>query len=254
MRTGFVSWQRLFVEGSAIVVSILLAFAIDAWWQQRQELAADNARLRSVHEELATHKSLLSEAIEAHQISVENGVKLLGIISRGEKAADTKEISRLLDGLVNFYQINAPFGSLETAVASGAIARMRDTALASSLASWPTAIEDLLEEERAGGEQVAFQFLPHLAARMPLGEAYRMRLEVPQARGFDVVESLRLKGLPPSPHPTSYSALFDDYTVENEILQLMIWAQGGLAEAVLFAEKLDRLMSELEACLNRHSC
>lgn len=248
------SWKRPLAEGGAIVVSILLAFSIDAWWQERQELAADNARLRSVYEELATHRSLISEAIEAHQLSVENGVRLLAIISAGEQAADKDEISRLLDGLINFYQINAPFGSLETAIASGAIARMRDTALASSLASWPTAIEDLLEEEHAGGQQVAFQFLPHLAARMPLGETYRMRLQMPQARGFDAVQSLRLDNLPQSPHPTRYSALFDDYTVENEILQLMAWAQGALAEAVLFAEKLDGLMSELESCLIRRRC
>ena len=29
-------WPRLLVEGVAIVASILLAFGIDAWWQDRQ--------------------------------------------------------------------------------------------------------------------------------------------------------------------------------------------------------------------------
>jgi hypothetical protein len=32
-----VSIRRLIAEGSAIVVSILFAFSIDAWWDERQE-------------------------------------------------------------------------------------------------------------------------------------------------------------------------------------------------------------------------
>jgi len=31
------SWARVLAEGSAIVVSILLAFGIQAWWEERQE-------------------------------------------------------------------------------------------------------------------------------------------------------------------------------------------------------------------------
>ena len=36
-----IQWKRLFVEAVAIVGSILLAFAIDAWWEDR----SDNVRL-----------------------------------------------------------------------------------------------------------------------------------------------------------------------------------------------------------------
>lgn len=150
MATDLVSWKRLSIEGAAIIASILFAFAIDAGWEQRQELAADNARLHGVYEELATHKKLISEAIEAHQRTLDDGRSLLKIISQPGENADADEIARLIDGLINFYQINAPFGSLETAISSGAIARMRNTALASPLASWPTAIEDLLEEQQRG--------------------------------------------------------------------------------------------------------
>ncbi len=32
-----IDWPRLLAEGAAIVVSILLAFGIDAWWDDRQE-------------------------------------------------------------------------------------------------------------------------------------------------------------------------------------------------------------------------
>ena len=32
-----VPWKRLTAEGMAIIVSILLAFGIDAWWEDRQQ-------------------------------------------------------------------------------------------------------------------------------------------------------------------------------------------------------------------------
>jgi hypothetical protein len=39
-----IAWPRMFVEGVVIVVSIFLAFAIDAWWDDRQQ--AEEARLQ----------------------------------------------------------------------------------------------------------------------------------------------------------------------------------------------------------------
>jgi len=35
--TKQIQWARLIAEGAAIIVSILIAFAIDAWWADRQE-------------------------------------------------------------------------------------------------------------------------------------------------------------------------------------------------------------------------
>lgn len=61
------SWKRLLVEGSAVVLSILLAFAIDAAWEQRQEEKADLEQLTGLYQELQSHKILLAEAIKAHR-------------------------------------------------------------------------------------------------------------------------------------------------------------------------------------------
>lgn len=62
MNTSNLSWKRLFVEGSAVVLSILLAFAIDAAWDERQEDESDLAQLRGLYQELQSHKILLAEA------------------------------------------------------------------------------------------------------------------------------------------------------------------------------------------------
>ena len=50
--TRQVPWLRILAEGSAIVVSILLAFGIQAWWEDRQERAVETALLTGLIEDL----------------------------------------------------------------------------------------------------------------------------------------------------------------------------------------------------------
>lgn len=47
-----IPWKRLTAEGAAIVVSILLAFAIDAWWGERAEKVALVEYLKVIEAEL----------------------------------------------------------------------------------------------------------------------------------------------------------------------------------------------------------
>lgn len=42
----------MFVEGAVIVASIMLAFGVDAWWQERQEGAKEQAVLVALRSEL----------------------------------------------------------------------------------------------------------------------------------------------------------------------------------------------------------
>lgn len=47
-----IPWLRIGAEGAAIVVSILLAFAIDAWWQRQQEEGDERITLEDLRQEL----------------------------------------------------------------------------------------------------------------------------------------------------------------------------------------------------------
>ena len=50
--TRQVPWLRILAEGFAIVVSILLAFGIQAWWEDRPERAVEAALLTGLDEDL----------------------------------------------------------------------------------------------------------------------------------------------------------------------------------------------------------
>lgn len=50
--TKEIPWKRLIVEGAAIVVSILLAFGIDAWWDERNDLHRERAYLEILRDDV----------------------------------------------------------------------------------------------------------------------------------------------------------------------------------------------------------
>lgn len=249
-----ISWTRLLAEACAIVASILLAFAVDAWWDNRQERASDIAHLQAVLEELEHHSTLLAEAMESHRATVEHGYELFALLSSEQTEAKAR-IPGVIDLLQDFYRINAPFGSLQTAMSSGAIARMSDLGLASAIASWPTTIEDLLEEE---SDAAALIILPHymlLGSKISLHEVYQHRLANPRGSGLpDVIREVARPETAVASLPVDYRDLKNDIEVRNGFLLLIAYGQSALGEATLASGKLEKLRERLEQCIGRNRC
>jgi hypothetical protein len=65
-----IQWKRILVEALAIVASILLAFAIDAWWQDRNDSAIELQYLEAVREDLVRSVELLdsTESLQRTQV------------------------------------------------------------------------------------------------------------------------------------------------------------------------------------------
>lgn len=249
------SLVRMLLEGTAILLSILLAFSIDAAWDQRQEREADVTRLSALYGELQTHKVLLAEAIAAHRATVEYGYELIGLLSAKPSSGEASRITELLNGLLNYYRINAPFGSLETAISSGAIARMEIVDLASSLASWPTVIEDLLEEQENGSRVVSINLYANLGRMVSLRDVYQRRFLSPSGRGTeDVISEVAMRELPDTLSAPDYSVLHSDVSFSNELMYLMMMAQSSHGEAVIADQKLDKLTDRLQICLADLDC
>ena len=55
---------RLLVEGFVIVVSILLAFGIDAAWQERGERRSERLALQALHAEAVANRQLLETVVD----------------------------------------------------------------------------------------------------------------------------------------------------------------------------------------------
>ena len=75
-----IPWKRLTAEAIAIVASILLAFWIDAWWEQRVETNSTIAHLQAFELELADNAERLDVAIKDVTLglrSLSSAIKIL---------------------------------------------------------------------------------------------------------------------------------------------------------------------------------
>ena len=62
--TQSIPWRRISVEAAAIVVSILLAFSIDAWWQDRSDQIRLKEYLSQVRADTLDNQRRLTEALQ----------------------------------------------------------------------------------------------------------------------------------------------------------------------------------------------
>ena len=65
-----IQWPRILAEGTAIVLSILLAFSIDAWWADRKEADAEQRQLHSLLSEFREARHQLATQLEGLEVSL----------------------------------------------------------------------------------------------------------------------------------------------------------------------------------------
>jgi hypothetical protein len=91
-----IPWPRIAVEGIAIVASILLAFAIDAWWNDRQREETEQVVVRTLLNDLQGKQILLSDMNKFSETIVESVETLLTAASSVEHSLSENSIDRLI--------------------------------------------------------------------------------------------------------------------------------------------------------------
>ena len=91
-----IHWTRIFAEGAAIVVSILLAFWIQAWWEGRQDREDETVILSNLLEEFRQVRTNIND-IQDYQVALRaSAYKLAELAERPDADISDQEIDRLL--------------------------------------------------------------------------------------------------------------------------------------------------------------
>jgi len=240
-------WRRRLTETAVITLSILMAFAIDAWWGGVQEGRADRVHMETVLRELQTTSRLLDDAIRLHARSQDLALEVLGVTSAGHLTISVDSLNYLVLSLWNSYEINPPTGALRAAILSGTIGRLDDVELKDQLLGWDGLLADLLEEEVSGrsyAEAFMHDYLPTSAALRDMWSGMRTSVSGEAAGGIRRV-------LPPTRHSPGLESLVNDPQFENRVLGLLVHAQASEDEAQAFRGRLLEVISRVEGLLAR---
>lgn len=227
-----IPWARLTAEGAAIVVSILLAFAIDAAWQHRGEVAEEREILVGLEAEYVD----LSERLAYWAKMNRNGAS---IVER-YLSDSVREMSRLeLEELfVHSMMANVldQGGPLDALLDSGRLERIGDRAIRVRLAKWPDWLEDMHTNDLSIRDFAFREVTPFLAARgIP-------RVVCPEGQFVCA---------PDATIPADYIELADDATFRALLIfrRNMMWMSAGDHENALTEaeELLDLIRARLVA-------
>lgn len=91
-----IRWRQIAVEGIVIVASILLAFAIDAWWDDRQRDEYEQVVLQALLDDLRVKQVLLADMSKFSEAIIESVETLLNAASSTKQMLSEDSIDQLI--------------------------------------------------------------------------------------------------------------------------------------------------------------
>lgn len=145
--TQKIQWKRLSVEAAVIVTSILLAFSIDAWWENRHERIEELRILETLKAEFLSNAETIPSYIEGHQISADYTQALLDIMKAAEPGSTLRYPAARLARVLMHSTTNPHSGALDAILQSGELRYISNPAIRERLAAWPRLVVDATENE-----------------------------------------------------------------------------------------------------------
>lgn len=228
-----IPWKKFAVEGFVIVASILLAFGIDAWWQERQERQFEQEALVGLQEEyrghrdmLARHKSLHDEIVRAVEI-------LMKACERGYYEPDQIPIDRAL--YLSRLPPTADLGDGVAAslISSGRIEILSNRVLRHEITGWKSVLDELVDDQLTAGDAIMGLMIPYLTRN-----------------GIPLMSFTSPLGVTPN-LPDGRSLAADNEAMQRlfsdpEYLSILESRYGGLVHT---ADELDRVIAAIDSIL-----
>lgn len=138
--------RRILTEMVVIVGSILLAFALDAWWDERSERARVDELLDAVAIEFEAEVAVLDSILVTNRARVE---QITALVARSDPALpriSSDSISIVADYHRGAQVYDPAFGALTALIESGGLQSVESVELQRALAGWSGELDDLTWE------------------------------------------------------------------------------------------------------------
>jgi hypothetical protein len=226
-------WKRMALEGGVIVLSILLAFAIDAWWGQRKDHIEDIAQLSRVAAELRLNSEMLRSKTENLQIAIDTTSQFLSWMGPEPPEQELDAVARQLDILSNIGTFSLVRRAADDYLAAGRESTSRDAHIRQSLAEWYFH-SDRLENQYTILRTEHWTLNDHLN-RIPAAPALKL-----------VKANPIMAKHPESKFPFDQSALLTDPVLESLLANYLIRLEFVLLQALEQQERQTTLLTSID--------
>ena len=170
------------------MLSILLAFWIDAWWQNKLALKETDALISGLYSDFQTSQSHLEEWLAGNERTLRATTEFLDEL-RGTAINDELIVPHeWIVAAIGAPTYSPTDTSLRTAVATGKIELIEDSDLRNALAIWRQQLDDTQEDEVLIREIVINHLVPALSRHVRLGRSFEFDALVDWFTGRESVD------------------------------------------------------------------
>lgn len=226
-----IPWARVLIEGLVIVVSILLAFGIDAWWDELQERERERGYLVALRGEFAVTREQQAAPLSSARARTMHAAEALIAQAQGAPRAPDDSLYWWMSGLSQQLEFDPPRAVLDDLVSSGETHLIASDSLRLALAFYTAQLEQLRHADQQAWSTWEQRIQPFLEARVPRVDRLR--------RG---TFGAALGELPfgPSPHPVDWTDLFGQRDFESMLAER--WMRLSIA-----AQRFDAVLRTTDA-------
>jgi len=226
-----ISWNRFSVEAIVIVGSILLAFAIDAGWENVQNEADKREMLLLLKSQFEENLSILDDELSRHEFAEQRSRNLLGISTGRIPWPGYEETMTSLSSMFAYSSFNSSSGAVESFLNSDSSRLLNNPNLQSQIAAWPSQIQENNEDEIRLVSLVDNHFKPYLRSSIPFSDALTL-LNAEEVYGI-----FEREVVPPDIQPVVLTQGFANLMVERASLEVLLQRENrrliAAAESIL---------------------
>ena len=160
-----IPWRRTILEGVVIVGSILLAFGIEALWNERQERRDEREAIAQLSTDFQANAVRLAGIKMTHEQALAASYEILALAGLGGQPKGTQSTAELVLHSLRAWTYDPALGGINSLVQSGRLGILRNDALRVAVAGWPDIVEDLNEDERYESTFLFERLSPYLMTK-----------------------------------------------------------------------------------------
>lgn len=137
-----VSWGHALRDVLLIVVSIMIAFSLDAWWDGKARIAQEHEALTALHSELEASRIELDSVVVHNELLVARARLLLDLDRSSIERLNRDSLVFAYGGLNGGMTFDPSVGAID-AILAGGLDLVTEVRLRAAIAAWPGMLREI---------------------------------------------------------------------------------------------------------------
>lgn len=226
-------WPEYLIEAIVIIASILGAYSLDNWNEERKIRASEKVILQNLRTEILANKIELQNIHESHLKSNEGGFELLNLFGKDISSISTKRLDTLLGNVESAWTFDSRSGYMKSIIASGKIDYLRNDELKSMITSFDGQVTDATQEIPHIHKLVSERLWPEIDGKI---------------NSINRITAIGIDNLPNSQgsYESDYTWFFKSRVLEDIISNILSWFYSVLGDEQELMDFLNSMLNIID--------